>query len=230
MRLRTLLRVLLMLALLATAWPKTPPKAVRRPSSGVFDYYVLDLSWAPSFCASQGAMAQEEYKECVPSEHYAFVVHGLWPALDQSDVRPCPTAGMGLTRVSQNVVLSALSLLPSETLIQREWRTHGICTGLSDADYFKAMRDAFQSVTIPTRYNALKDRVDLPPSQIVQEFAQANPPFGPDAFRVNCQHRFQLRASELNEVLVCFTKELRPRFCGRISGCAEKSIVVRPFQ
>ena len=47
---------------------------------GQFDFYVLSLSWSPSYCAA----AHERDGARVPggqcgARPFAFVVHGLWP-------------------------------------------------------------------------------------------------------------------------------------------------------
>jgi ribonuclease I len=39
---------------------------------GQFDFYLLNLSWSPEFCATHG-----ESPEC--GHNLGFVVHGLWP-------------------------------------------------------------------------------------------------------------------------------------------------------
>ena len=202
-------------ALLLAAVPLTAMKEARKTRG--FDYYVLALSWAPSFCVSSGT--RQDNQECDPAQHYAFVVHGLWPTLDQGNMQSC--APGPVKPVAQDVVQRTLPLMPSTSLIQHEWRTHGTCSGLT-ADYFEQVRRAFQSVTIPTRFNALKHEIMITPSQISKEFADANPSFGADAFRVICG------GSELREVRVCFTKELKPRPCGLTPGCPQKVIGVRP--
>src|SRR6478752_289113 len=49
-------------------------------TAGAFDYFLLTLSWAPEFCAtnSKGSNAAE----CDPKNHKSLVVHGLWPQYD----------------------------------------------------------------------------------------------------------------------------------------------------
>jgi ribonuclease T2 len=42
---------------------------------GQLEYYVLALSWSPSYCA--GAAGQDDGQQCAPGRHFAFVVHGL---------------------------------------------------------------------------------------------------------------------------------------------------------
>lgn len=40
-----------------------------------FDFYVLSLSWSPSYCEAEGTDASRQ--QCAASRPYAFVVHGL---------------------------------------------------------------------------------------------------------------------------------------------------------
>src|SRR5215472_4323936 len=42
-----------------------------------FDYFLLTLSWAPDFCASNPK--ERSSAECDPKQHMGLVVHGLWP-------------------------------------------------------------------------------------------------------------------------------------------------------
>lgn len=44
---------------------------------GSFDYYLLNLSWAPEFCAAHAGNVSSS--ECDPAHHFGFIVHGLWP-------------------------------------------------------------------------------------------------------------------------------------------------------
>src|SRR5688572_25487595 len=46
-------------------------------ASPPIDYFVLALSWSPTFCASEQAAG--ERLQCGTGRKYAFVVHGLWP-------------------------------------------------------------------------------------------------------------------------------------------------------
>ena len=44
---------------------------------GNFDYYVMALSWSPSYCESH----PDEDEQCA-HKGYGFVLHGLWPQYD----------------------------------------------------------------------------------------------------------------------------------------------------
>src|SRR5215470_7016408 len=48
----------------------------RQNAAGQFDYYVLALSWSPSFCEIATGNARRQQCGVRP---FSFVVHGLWP-------------------------------------------------------------------------------------------------------------------------------------------------------
>src|SRR5690349_19239687 len=53
----------------------------RQNEPGNFDFYLLSLSWSPSFCETAGdrKSAQQQCGE----RPYSFVVHGLWPQYER---------------------------------------------------------------------------------------------------------------------------------------------------
>ncbi len=95
---------------------------------GVFDYYLLTLSWSPEFCHSHA-----EKPEC-QSGHHGFVVHGLWPQYVDGYPEHCSNAP-GLTNPGDMT-----DIMPDEGLVAHEWSTHGTCSGLEAEDYFKLLR------------------------------------------------------------------------------------------
>ncbi|HXP65277.1 MAG TPA: hypothetical protein VN815_07370, partial [Steroidobacteraceae bacterium] len=64
--------------LLGIALAAASASARHRKSSdaepGVFDYYLLSLSWSPAYCLSDPGAA-----ECNGPRRFGFIVHGLWP-------------------------------------------------------------------------------------------------------------------------------------------------------
>src|SRR5271169_3295970 len=56
---------------------KKQPAPASEIAAADFDYFLLTLSWAPEFCASNPK--GKSSTECDPKKHYGFVVHGLWP-------------------------------------------------------------------------------------------------------------------------------------------------------
>src|SRR6516165_2487386 len=50
----------------------------RQNTPGEFDYYVLSLSWSPSFCEEAEERGRNSQAQC-GGRPFSFVVHGLWP-------------------------------------------------------------------------------------------------------------------------------------------------------
>jgi ribonuclease T2 len=183
---------------------------------GAFDYYLLNLSWAPAYCANNSGNAASS--ECDPAHHLGFVVHGLWPENnDGSYPQNCGAS----SPVSQSIVQHMLTIMPSRTLIQHEWAKHGTCTGLAAQDYFKQIETAFHKVQVPPDYRHPTSPVSASPSEIEQKFAAANhAPAG--AFRVVCSK------TDL-DVEACMTKDLQYRQCGSsLRDCSAGHVTLPP--
>src|SRR5271166_6578154 len=144
---------------------------------GDFDYYLLSLSWAPDFCAQPNV--QQNERECGTGRHVGFVVHGLWPQGEEG--RGPENCGQA-SPVASAIVERMLNYIPSEGLIQHEWKTHGVCTGLAPANYFAQVRQAFDSLSIPAEYKNLNRQVEVSPNEVESKFATANPSFPAGAF------------------------------------------------
>lgn len=217
-------------ALVLAGWPAIR-FAEAAPRGGSFDYYVLSLSWAPDFCAAPG---HKDPRECAPGRRLGFVVHGLWP---QAEFGRAPE-NCGSSPLSATLVENMLNYIPSASLIQHEWTAHGSCTDLSPVDYFSLVRQAWNKLRMPAdllggNQNATgqlasgqtgsgEDRT-MTPDQLTTEFAAANRTFPATAFRVTCSR------GELQEVRVCFNRDLSPRACTASAGasCSTPGILVR---
>jgi len=202
-------------AISAPAKKKKPPKT----SAASFSYYLLTLSWAPDFCAVPSN--PKDPAECGTGRKIGFVVHGMWPQGDQGR----GPENCGGSPVSQDIVNLMLNYIPTASLIQHEWSTHGTCSGLSAADYFTAVRKARDSVTIPADFQAPDQPVKVSPQDIEAKFAAANPSFPKAAFRTSCTN------GALQEARICLSKDLSPQACTASAGeCTMKTITVRPVQ
>lgn len=189
-------------------------------SGADFAYYLLSLSWAPDFCALPSG--NKDPRECGKGRKVGFIVHGLWP---QGETTRGPERCGTASPVGQDIVRVMLNYIPTEGLIQHEWTNHGTCSGLSAADYFAAVRKARDSVKIPDDFMAPSQDMHLAPGQIASKFAAANPSFPKGSFRVSCQN------GALQEVRVCFNKDITPRDCGSSAGmCSMGEMLVRPVQ
>src|SRR5277367_74466 len=122
----------------------------RQNEAGQFDFYVLSLSWSPSFCA---AAAERERGRAPTSQcgarPYSFVVHGLWPQYDRGFPEYCQVPA---PRLERGIVSSMLDLMPAPHLIFNEWDKHGTCSGLASRAYFDTVRKARAVVKIPAEY------------------------------------------------------------------------------
>lgn len=173
---------------------------------GHFDYYQFTLSWAPEFCATQGA--NRSSSECDPKKHYGLVVHGLWP---QNDDGSWPSDCQNASPVSNEIVREMLPIMPARGLIQHEWAKHGTCSGLAVQAYFSRVQQLYKQVKVPQQYQQPKHEMDIDVRGVESAFAAGNnAPEG--SFKVAC------RSGELTEIAVCFTKDFKYRACGKGSA------------
>lgn len=178
--------------------------AQRKAEPGIFDYYVLSLSWSPAYCA-RGERAPDS-EQCTTGKRHGWVVHGLWPQYAEGGYPRSCAAGR---TVPKAVVDDMIGLMPDVGLILHEWKTHGTCSGLSASDYFAKVRAAHARVKIPAALAAPKDGLSVPADQVEAQFADANPGLKPDMIAVVCQRR------EVSEVRLCLDKDLSLRACGK---------------
>jgi ribonuclease T2 len=163
-----------------------------------FDYYVLALSWAPTFCASHPA----DRAEC--GLRRGFVVHGLWP---QYAGGGGPEHCSGADALDQETVERAKAAMPDERLIHHEWVVHGTCSGLTAHDYFATLIRAIGRLSIPSEFDGEAPHT-MTASQIVAAFTKANPSMTGRSLVLRC------RGAELEEVRICLSRDLHPQSCG----------------
>ena len=110
----------------------------RQNEPGKFDFYLLALSWSPSFCEEAGERPSAQ-QQCAPSGRISFVVHGLWPQYEKGFPEFCQNPP---PRLDRGIVSSMLDLMPAPRLIFHEWDKHGVCSGLPARGYFETVRKA----------------------------------------------------------------------------------------
>src|ERR1700716_2994268 len=120
----------------------------RQNEPGQFDFYVLSLSWSPSFCEAAGERGTPPQQQC-GARPYSFVVHGLWPQYEKGFPEFCQQPA---PRLDRNIVSSMLDLMPAPRLIFNEWDKHGTCSGLAPRAYFETVRKVRAQVKIPDAY------------------------------------------------------------------------------
>lgn len=181
-------------------------EASRDSQSAPFDFYVLALSWSPSYCAVEGPDANRQQCEAQPAR--AFVVHGLWPqnesgwpefcALDEAD-----------RFVPADLARQYLDIMPSIGLIGHQWRKHGSCTGLNQRGYLEATRDAFERISVPGAGELVRnDEAD--PDGVEASFIAANQGLTSDAVAVTCAE------GHIMEVRLCLGRDFGWRSCPEV--------------
>ncbi|WP_077701320.1 ribonuclease T2 family protein [Thioclava nitratireducens] len=171
--------------------------------AGDFDYYLLSLSWSPTWCALTGDARNSP--QCDPAEDRGFVLHGLWPQYETGWPSFCRTPQRDPSR-QQTAAMEDLTGAPG--LAWYEWKKHGRCSGLSATDYFALERKAYESIEIPRVLANLDRDVRLPAKVVEQAFLEANPGLDADEITITC------KSGRIQEARICLTKELEPRRCG----------------
>src|ERR1700760_4881551 len=168
---RTVFRIAVFAALLAALAPKSASAQdqQRRNQPGQFDFYVLALSWSPTFCKETEERGRQANEQC-RGRPYSFVVHGLWPQYERGFPRDCQVPA---PRLNREIMTSMLDLMPAPRLVYHEWDQHGTCSGLQAQDYFDLIRKARETVKIPESYAAPKATLTVTPDQVEEAFVKS---------------------------------------------------------
>jgi ribonuclease T2 len=137
---------------------------------GQFDFYVLALSWSPGFCEISGSRS----RQCDQGSGLGFVVHGLWPQMEQGYPSFCEPGGRF---VSSAAIDEAKGLFPDDNLARYQWRKHGTCSGESPSGYFRAAQRARERVRVPDSFKNLGGGAKVLPAEIERAFMNAGVSF-----------------------------------------------------
>src|SRR5436190_369692 len=194
----------------------------RQNQPGQFDFYVLSLSWSPSFCEAAGERGTPPQQQC-GARPYSFVVHGLWPQYERGFPEFCQQPA---PRLDRNIVSSMLDLMPAPGLIFNEWSKHGTCFTSNPRAYFETIRKARAMVKIPDTYIEPARMLTVSPEEVEEGFVKANPGLSKAGVAVICDNR------RLREVRVCLSKDLQFRDCPEIDrrACRVKEIIMPPVR
>lgn len=208
-----MIRPSLLLAALAGAAPALADEP------GDFDYYVLALSWSPTWCAIEGEA--EGAAQC--DRPLGWTLHGLWPQHERGWPSDCRSAFPDPTRAE---AAAMVDIMGSAGLARHQWRRHGTCTGLSPRDYLRLSRLAYEDAAIPDAFERLPDAVALPAALVEEAFLRENPDLVADGVTVTCE------AGRIQEVRLCLTRELEPRACAPDArrDCAQDDAIMEPVR
>ncbi|WP_212524900.1 ribonuclease T2 [Actibacterium sp. MT2.3-13A] len=171
--------------------------------AGDFDYYILSLSWSPTWCVQEGAARNAP--QCDEDADFGWILHGLWPQYAEGWPSFCRSPQRDPSRAATRAMAD---IMGSSGLAWHQWKKHGRCSGLPAEDYFDAARRAFEAVNRPEVFRRLDRAVRLPAAVVEEAFLQANPDWEPDMLTVTC------KSGRIQEARLCLTRDLRPRPCG----------------
>src|SRR3954449_5760809 len=217
-------RIVVALGLLAIAG-SAPAQDRRQNAPGEFDFYVLSLSWSPSFCeaaSERGNNGRSQQTQC-GGRPFSFVVHGLWPQYERGFPEYCQRPS---PRLGRNIMTSMLDLMPAPGLIFNEWDKHGTCSGLGERGYFETIRKARAAVKIPEEFLQLSEPKTIAPGDLEEAFIKVNPGLSSSAISATCDSK------RLNEVRICLSKDLQFRSCEEIDrrACRRDQVLMPPIR
>lgn len=189
--------------------------------AGDFDFYVLALSWSPSWCELEGDARRSP--QCNPSHDYGFVLHGLWPQYESGWPSDCRSSFRDPSRGETG---DMADIMGSSGSAWHQWKKHGRCSGLSAEDYFAKARQAYAMIRRPDIFRRLPKTYELPPKVIEEAFIDANENLLPDGVTVTC------KAGMVQEVRICLTRDLEPRICSNetVRDCGARKILMSPIR
>ena len=216
-------RFLISLALVVVSAGLASAQDRRQNAPGEFDFYVLALSWSPSFCEAAAERGNSRRSQVQCSRPYSFVVHGLWPQYERGFPEYCQRPS---PRLDRNIMTSMLDVMPAPGLIFNEWDKHGTCSGLGARAYFESVRKARAAVKIPEEFLQLSEQKTIAPADLEAAFIKVNPGLSSSAISVICSSR------RLSEVRVCLSKDMQFRACEEIDrrACRRDEVVMPPVR
>ena len=146
----------------------------RQNEPGQFDFYVLALSWSPSFCAaaSERAPGRAPQQQC-GARPYSFVVHGLWPQYDKGFPEYCQRDRAASSRDDRH--LDARFDAGAAAHLSPMGQARHLFGARRRAPISSTIRKARALMKIPPQYLELATPLTVTPDEIEEAFVAANP-------------------------------------------------------
>ena len=188
---------------------------------GEFDYYVLAMSWSPTWCALEGDARGAA--QCDKAADSGWILHGLWPQSHRGWPEHCQTAERPPSR---SMTQAMADIMGSSGQAWYQWKKHGRCSGLSAPAYYALAREAYNKVNRPEVFRKLTKPVKLPAAVVEEAFLKANPGWERDMLTITC------RQGRIQEARLCLSKTLDPVPCGRdvVRDCPAKDALFAPIR
>ena len=189
--------------------------------AGEFEYYVMALSWSPTWCALEGD--RRGSPQCDADKDYGWVLHGLWPQYETGWPSYCRTAARNPSRADTR---AEADLFGSSGNAWHQWNKHGRCSGLRPDDYYALAREAYRRITRPGLLRKLEDPVRVPASVIEEAFLEENEALAPDQITITCKE------GRIQEARICLTRDLEFRDCGVdvVRDCTSSNALLDPIR
>ncbi len=189
--------------------------------AGEFDYYVLALSWSPTWCALTGD--ERGSPQCDSDADFGWVLHGLWPQYDTGWPSFCRTTERNPSR---SETAAEADLFGTGGNAWHQWNKHGRCSGLSSRDYYRIAREAYDRIERPAVFRQIKTPIRLPASVVEDAFLEDNKGLEADQITVTCKR------GHLQEARICMTRDLEFRRCGPdvIRDCRMQDALMAPIR
>lgn len=165
--------------------------------------YTLALSWSPEFCKGRETQSRHRTQCSGRNGRFGFIVHGLWPESRGSWPQFCPAQN----RLTPIEARRNLCMMPSASLVARQWVKHGSCMTRRPETYFKVTRILWNSLRWPD-YDRISRQEDLTVGDIRKAFVDANPGWRAEAVGVHLDRR-----GWLEEIRLCYSKRFKPTRC-----------------
>ncbi|HGG05037.1 MAG TPA: ribonuclease T [Aliiroseovarius sp.] len=197
------------------------PAMAEGEPAGDFDYFVLSLSWSPTWCALEGDVRNS--RQCDDGAAFGWVLHGLWPQYEKGWPSYCRSAARAPSRSETGAMAD---IMGTGGAAWYQWKKHGVCSGLAAPDYFALARSAYNGIERPPVFRKLDNPVRLPASVVEQAFLRSNPNLTPDMITITCKQ------DRIQEARICLTKDLEPRQCGPdvIRDCSQTRALFDPIR
>jgi ribonuclease T2 len=233
-RIQSLGRALVAMTLLLAVAPAHARHRQTSAEAGDFDYYLLSLSLAPSFCALSPANRTKHECQALTEADFRqtpLTVHGLWPNRARVSVnrQPQDCPGPPLDSLSEPVQDQLKRYMPGGPgLAQYEWRKHGACSGQSPDAYFATVvrlaQHANETIGVVIREQSMPGR-PVRIADLLAAVAARDPALAP-AIVVDCRFPRGGGPALIDEIRVVLSKDLAPMPAdsvglGQNSGCPQ---------
>ena len=189
--------------------------------AGDFDYYVLALSWSPTWCALTGD--ERGSPQCREDAKFGWILHGLWPQYENGWPSYCPTSERNPSR---RETAAQADLFGTGGNAWHQWNKHGRCSGLSPDDYYRLAAEAYGTIARPEVFRRIERAVRLPASVVEEAFLEENEALQGDEITITC------KSGRIQEARICLTRDLELRTCGRdvLRDCSMDDALLDPIR